>query len=47
MIYTPPHNSTLNRSLQRKSIFLAGTIDMGNSTNWQDLMADFFEKENH
>jgi hypothetical protein len=33
-VFYPPHNIS-KRDFTKKSIFLAGTIDMGNSTDWQ------------
>lgn len=41
MIYYPPSNiATRNRD--KKSIFLGGTIDEGNSINWQEDLELFF-----
>ena len=35
MIYTPPMNIS-ERDITKKSIFLAGSIEMGNAENWQE-----------
>jgi len=42
-VYKPPEMPILESN--RKSIFLAGTIDMGNSENWQKEVSNFFEDE--
>lgn len=49
-VYTAPE-STVGSILYRKRIFLAGTIDMGNSDDWQKeaigLIDQFCEKPNY
>jgi hypothetical protein len=42
-VFTPPQQIESNGL---KSIFLAGTIDMGNSEDWQKDVIDFFKKDN-
>lgn len=32
--------------MDKKSVFLAGSIEMGNAENWQDTLAKVFEKNN-
>lgn len=39
-VFTPPHQIESNGL---KSIFLAGTIDMGNSEDWQSLVIEHFK----
>lgn len=41
-IYQPPKNIAL-RNRARKSVFLAGSIEMGKAKNWQDEMAKYFQ----
>jgi hypothetical protein len=41
MIYTPPQNIAL-RDRSMKSVFLAGTIDMGFSDDWQTQLGKWF-----
>lgn len=41
MIYTPPQNIAL-RDRSMKSVFLAGTIDMGFSDDWQAYLGEWF-----
>ena len=43
MIYTPPSNIVL-RDLDRPSVFLAGSIEMGAAENWQTDKAMFFQR---
>ena len=42
-IFTPPHQILISKNM---SIFLAGTIDMGNSEDWQQKIAKFFALSN-
>lgn len=42
-LFLPPHRIVLNT---RKSVFLGGTIDMGNSENWQQKVVNFFKNKN-
>lgn len=44
MVYTPPCNISI-RDRKLKSIFLAGTIEMGKSEDWQSEMIKFIEAE--
>lgn len=39
MIFKPPQQIQINKS--KKSIFLAGTIDNGNSEDWQKLVENY------
>lgn len=41
MIYTPPMNIS-ERDMTKKSVFLAGSIEMGNAENWQEDLVRFF-----
>lgn len=41
MIYTPPQNIAL-RDRSRKSVFLAGSIEMGNCHDWQQELGEWF-----
>jgi len=43
-LYQPPANIAL-RNRERKSVFLAGSIEMGKAENWQDEMGKYFHKE--
>lgn len=40
MVYTPPMNIAV-RDRNQKSIFLAGSIEMGKAENWQDEAINF------
>lgn len=42
--YKSPENIAL-RDRKRKSVFLAGSIEMRNAENWQEEMAKFFSRE--
>jgi len=42
--FKPPQNIA-KRNRDRKSVFLAGSIEMGNAENWQDKMAKEFDKQ--
>lgn len=42
MIYKPPHNIA-KRSRNKKSVFLAGSIEMGKAENWQEKVSKHFE----
>lgn len=44
MIFTPLHNIA-ERDFSRKSVFLAGSIEMGTAENWQEEIGEFFDKE--
>ena len=35
-VFTPPNKITISDNRLIKKVFLAGTIDMGNSENWQE-----------
>jgi hypothetical protein len=41
MIYTPPDNIS-KRDRNKKSVFLAGSIEQGKAEDWQSIMAEFF-----
>lgn len=41
MIYTPPQNIAL-RDRSKKSVFLAGSIEMGLAQNWQEYLGAWF-----
>jgi len=41
MIYTPPQNIAKRNRLQ-KSVFLAGSIEMGKAEDWQTEMSQYF-----
>lgn len=43
MILKPPQNLSL-RDMNRQSVFLAGSIEMGNADNWQPDLEAFFEE---
>ena len=43
MIFKPPHNIA-KRNRDRKSVFLAGSIEMGKAENWQDKVSDNITK---
>ena len=43
MIFKPP-KSIATRDRSRKSIFLAGSIEMGIAENWQDTVSKHFEE---
>lgn len=45
MEYKPPKNIAL-RDRERKSVFLAGSIEMGKAENWQDRIGNYFTREN-
>ena len=40
-VYKPPRNIAF-RDVNRKSVFLAGSIEMGKAENWQEELSDFF-----
>lgn len=42
-LYTPPHSISY-RNITLPSVFLAGTIDMGQSEDWQEDMYHYFDK---
>ena len=42
--YKAPENFAL-RNRARKSVFLAGSIEMGNAEKWQERVGDFFHRE--
>lgn len=55
-IFTPPNRITISDNRLIKKVFLAGTIDMGNSENWQEKFIQklkeqtengFFQKSYH
>jgi Nucleoside 2-deoxyribosyltransferase like len=46
MIFKPPQNIAL-RDRNKKSIFLAGTIDLGFSENWQEQLGEWFLSKNY
>lgn len=41
MIFTPPNNIA-QRDFSSKSVFLAGSIEMGVAENWQDSLGHYF-----
>lgn len=41
MIYSPPKNIAI-RNRHKKSVFLAGSIEMGVAENWQDVVGEWF-----
>lgn len=45
MEFKPPKNIAL-RDRERKSVFLAGSIEMGKAENWQDRIGNYFTREN-
>lgn len=45
MEYKPPKNIAL-RDRARKSVFLAGSIEMGKAENWQVRVGNYFTREN-
>ncbi len=46
MIYTPPQNIAL-RDRSKKSVFLAGSIEMGLAQNWQEYLGEWFLSKNY
>lgn len=44
MIHTPPYNVAM-RDRNKKSIFLAGSIEMGAADDWQLTLGDFLVKQ--
>lgn len=46
MIYTPPMNIS-ERNMTKKSVFLAGSIEMGNTENWQSELSDKLYRHNY
>lgn len=44
-LYKPPQNIAL-RNRERKSVFLAGSIEMGTAENWQDIVGEYFRVHN-
>lgn len=45
-LYKPPKNIAL-RNRDRKSVFLAGSIEMGKAEDWQTEVGDFFHKQGY
>ena len=46
MIFTPPQNiSTRNRL--KKSVFLAGSIEMGSAEDWQKSLGEWLSEKNY
>lgn len=45
-LYKPPQNIAL-RNRDRKSVFLAGSIEMGKAEDWQTEVGNFFHKEGY
>jgi hypothetical protein len=45
MIFKAPENIS-KRDFHFKSVFLAGSIEMGKAIDWQTEMSDFFHKKN-
>jgi len=43
--YKPPTN-TATRNRNNKSVFLAGSIEMGAAENWQDVVGEYFHQYN-
>lgn len=41
-VIKPPHQITKNPHNYNKKIFLAGTIEMGNSEDWQSKVTEYF-----
>jgi hypothetical protein len=41
-VIKPPHQMTKNPQQNNKKIFLAGTIEMGNSEDWQSKVTKYF-----
>jgi len=46
MIYLPPQNIAL-RNRAKKSIFLAGSIEMGAAEKWQESLGDWLLEKNY
>lgn len=42
-LFTPPSNVSI-RSRNKKTVFLAGSIEMGKAIDWQKELSDFFIK---
>ncbi len=42
MAYLKPPKNILTRNPERKSVFLAGSIEMGKAENWQDRIGKIF-----
>lgn len=36
MIFKPPHNPVVSKEIGKKSVFLAGSIEMGKAEDWQN-----------
>jgi hypothetical protein len=45
MIFKPPHNIA-HRNTIMKSVFLAGSIEMGKAEDWQTNLANYFNDNN-
>ena len=46
-VFTPPNQINVSDNLLVKKVFLAGTIDMGNSDNWQEEFIQKLEEQNN
>lgn len=44
MVIKAPNNIN-QRDIHKPSMFLAGSIEMGQAENWQDIMTKYFEKD--
>lgn len=44
MSHIKPPKNIVKRNLNRRSVFLAGSIEMGNAEDWQNELAKQFEK---
>ena len=44
-VFTPPNKITVSDNRLIKKVFLAGTIDMGNSENWQEKFIQKLEEQ--
>ena len=44
-VFTPPNQINVSDNLLVKKVFLAGTIDMGNSDNWQEKFIQKLEEQ--
>ena len=45
-VFTPPNKITIADNRLIKKVFLAGTIDMGNSENWQEKFIQKLKEQN-
>ena len=45
-VFTPPNKITISDNRLIKKVFLAGTIDMGNSENWQEKFIQKLKEQN-